>query len=165
MKISRTLFAAAALSVFAHPLPASAGEVFIHNGSVMEAGVMESGQFVVLYTQPRPGLTSIGVRAGTLLVTGRVTGGTFLGVAHRFRNGCAPLPYRVSGTVQSRQTFVLVGNAAQFGRGCSFGGVDFSGRDPQSVLVFDYVGGGAPVGAVPRNESPVGGSMPAGSPL
>lgn len=135
------LMAALVAAVALVPWPASAGDWYVHNGSLMDAGFTNAGEFVVLYSRPKWELSHL-VLPGTLLISGRVDSmGWFSGVSHRFKTGCSSLRYNVSGLIRPNQSFVLSGPAAKY-RGCFVGGYDWQGRDPQSTLPFIFVGTG-----------------------
>ncbi len=101
-------------------LPAMAEtRVYNHNGSAVE--LTRNGQRVTIkYRLPRPGLSNIGIRKGTILFTGKLDGGAYMdGQARLFRKGCKPIPYYVYGDYRPGKTFVLTGTAPVLARsGC-----------------------------------------------
>jgi hypothetical protein len=52
------------------------------------------------YHRPRQGMIEEGVRPGTLLFSGYVSGNTYQGIAYFFSARCGKRPYQVSGPVQ-----------------------------------------------------------------
>lgn len=62
----------------------------------------------------------LGVRAGTLLFSGRRSGKTYSGTAYAFKKGCTPAPYAVSGTVSDDDRWVrLQGQKPVFDARCN----------------------------------------------
>ncbi|MCT4654312.1 MAG: SH3 domain-containing protein [Cohaesibacter sp.] len=90
-----------------------------HNGSAVE--LTRNGQHVTIkYHLPRPGLSNIGIRKGTILFTGKLDGRAYMdGQARLFRKGCKPTTYYVYGDYRPGKTFVLTGTAPVLARsGC-----------------------------------------------
>ncbi|MBI2610715.1 hypothetical protein HYW60_02145 [Candidatus Kaiserbacteria bacterium] len=110
----------------------------------MSAGFMDSGEFIIAYSRPRPGLASIGIEAGTPLITGSIVGGWFAGKARRFKRYgslTCTLEYAVSGMIAPGATIVLEGAAPIFARNrCASVGTTWD--DEQARLTFYYVGSG-----------------------
>ena len=154
----RRLFLAA-MAVVALASPAPAGDLFVHNGSIMDAGyVLDgplAGQYIVQYVRPKPEIAHL-VRPGwperTLVLGVRdVNTGQFTGNSLRLRTGCAPLAYDVSGYIIRYKSFVLFGPAALYNRNADFRNTyrcDQAGNDwrmidkKQSYLTFEYIGPG-----------------------
>jgi hypothetical protein len=99
-----------------------------HNGSLMEAHAC-NGKFVIAYDQPRSGIVSQGVRSGTVLFTGTISGNQILGIAYVFKRGCEPASYPVSGRM-GNNVIILEGYAPVRRDGCRITG----GRDDRLVF-------------------------------
>jgi hypothetical protein len=80
------------------PSPAGADSFWNHNGSVMRLRADGSTR-TFLYEQPRPGIAAEGVRRGTVLFQGTITGdsGHYSGTALIFSARCGNRPYQVDG--------------------------------------------------------------------
>jgi hypothetical protein len=108
----------------------SAGELFDHNGSLVEL-TRPDGAVEIRYKEPRKGLQ---LPPGTLLFRGELRNGMVRGEAFVFKNGCAPAGYAVSG---SREDGVLVlkGTAPRRAKsGCAI--VGQSADTPNAWLSF-----------------------------
>jgi hypothetical protein len=99
-----------------------------HNGSLMEAHAC-NGKFVITYDRPRGGIASQGVRSGTVLFTGTISGNQLLGISHVFKRGCEPASYPVSGRMGDN-VIVLEGYAPVRRDGCRITG----GRNDRLVF-------------------------------
>ena len=110
-----------AMLAFAAPAAASDGcdfQSFNHNGSRMDYENC-GGPLAILYNQPRSALKRHGVRSGTVLFEGSITrSGRISGTAYRFKSGCRPIGYAVSGRY-SDGGFTLSGTAPIRGSGCT----------------------------------------------
>ncbi len=105
-----------------------------HNGSVM---AVSPAAGTITYAQVRQGLRDI-IADGTVLFRGRpwTPGETFEGVAHTFRQGCDPAPYRVTASYEGfTQVLTLRGPApVRVSKGCRV--VDYSAESGNAVLQF-----------------------------
>lgn len=127
----RTLIAvslAVGALTLAAPARACDSAPYDHNGSLMEAHACD-GKFVITYDQPRSGIASQGVRSGTVLFTGTISGDLILGIAYVFKRGCEPASYPVSGRM-GNNVIVLDGYAPVRRDGCRVTG----GRNDRLVF-------------------------------
>lgn len=76
--------------------PALAADFYDHNGSLMELSV-HADRVTIRYHDPKPSLSRLGVRPGTLLFEGYYSGRGLEGTAYVFRAGCQPAGYSVAG--------------------------------------------------------------------
>lgn len=77
--------------------PAVAGDLYNHNGSLVELEWMEGDGMVIRYVQPRSGLPA-SVRRGTVLFSGASPAdGSIYGVAYIFSRKCGRVGYEVKG--------------------------------------------------------------------
>lgn len=99
------------LSLLAGASAAHADSYYNHNGSIMR--VVEQGNWLrIIYEQPRPGLVSIGLRPGTLLLEGQFDGGLYLdGMTRIFSERCREVDYYVYCQYQRDGDFTLSGAA------------------------------------------------------
>jgi len=114
-----------------------------HNGSVVTVDE-RSGE--IRYQRPKRAIAGT-VRPGTLLFKGTFrekagpgesAHGTVEGTAYVFKKGCAPAPYRVSGTYDA-WTITLSGAAPRRDpRSCAILGI--SNASPHAVLTFEPLG-------------------------
>ncbi|MGI9386659.1 MAG: hypothetical protein ACR2OX_04455, partial [Methyloligellaceae bacterium] len=95
-----------------------------HNGSKMSVSIDED-TVVIRYVHPKGSLRKHGVRSGTVLFDGHISGNRRIeGDAKVFRRGCSPASYFVSGKFkQGRRSFTLRGDAPRRASGgCSIVG-------------------------------------------
>jgi len=92
------------------PLPSSGRSYWNHNGSVMYL-VVSGNKREFYYHRPRQGMIEEGVRSGTLLFSGYVSGNSYQGVAYFFSARCGPRPYNVNGPVQENGGRVTMAGA------------------------------------------------------
>jgi hypothetical protein len=86
------------------------------------------------YHRPRQGMIDEGVRSGTLLFSGTVSGNAYEGTAYLFSARCGVRPYHVSGSVQESGGRVLMAGAATIiNERCN------TVRTVNDVLAFDYL--------------------------
>jgi hypothetical protein len=123
----------------AYPGPYDRGQ-WNHNGSLMTLVEGENNSRAIYYHFPRPTMTDIGVREGTLLFRGYETDGRWFGIAYVFKSGCPPIPYRVEGNSYSNDrggwSVHLRGPAPTEYIGCD--PISYSWTD-NSDLVFEYL--------------------------
>jgi hypothetical protein len=83
-----------------------------HNGSTMSLSA--SGEEVKFYYfQPRAGIIAEGVKSGTLLFSGQISGDRVFGTAYLFDRRCAEgFPYRVSGDVMNGMRKIVMSGQA-----------------------------------------------------
>jgi len=113
-----------------------------HNGSKMRV-TLEEDTFVIVYVRPKRSIRKHGVRNGTVLFSGHISGnGKVEGEAHVFRSGCDPEPYWVSGRYkESRRSFTLRGEAPKRRSGaCEI--VDYTSSGSNARLSFSKASGG-----------------------
>ncbi len=113
-----------------------------HNGSKMRV-TLEEDTFVIVYVRPKSSLRKHGVRNGTVLFSGHISGsGKVEGEAHVFRSGCDPEPYWVSGRYKKfRRSFTLSGDAPKRRSGaCEI--VDYTSSGSNARLSFSKAGAG-----------------------
>ena len=113
-----------------------------HNGSKMRV-TLEEDTFLIVYERPKRSLRKHGVRNGTVLFSGHITGsGKVEGEAHVFRSGCDPEPYWVTGRYKkSRRAFTLRGDAPKrMSGGCEV--IDYTSSGSNARLSFSKAGGG-----------------------
>jgi len=84
----------------AYPGPYARG-LWNHNGSLMFLVEGENNSRSIYYQFPRPTMTEIGARQGTLLFQGYEANGRWFGTAYLFKRGCPPIPYSVEGSLYS----------------------------------------------------------------
>lgn len=116
---------------------AHAEGLYDHNGSTMR--ITQDGTTVrIAYEVPRPGLTSQGVRPGTVLFQGLLDSNYYLeGMSRIFRTGC-DIDYFVYGQYQPAASFTLSGASPVLARtGCQI--VDNVYEGPNANLVFSYL--------------------------
>lgn len=103
-----------------------------HNDSVMALSAQGDSR-VFYYEKPREVIARAGVRRGTLLFKGRISGETYSGKAYLFSTKCAPIAYEVSGRVSPDFTRVeLRGDRPVRDQNCRL-----TGTKPDR-LVFEY---------------------------
>jgi hypothetical protein len=100
---------AALLIAFSSPASAGSLDIYEHNGSVIDWFVV-GDTIKATYSTPRPGLESVGVRAGAVLFEGAYEGSRIVGRAFAFKAGCPPAGYDVIGE-ETKGTIVLRGPA------------------------------------------------------
>lgn len=108
-----------------------------HNGSIMRSFMRPDGGFEIVYHQPRAGLSSIGVVAGSPLITATVSGQSLKAVALLFSSkGCPALQYWVTGQLAELfgTQLVLRGPAPRRDNACNVIGSDDTG--PNASLSF-----------------------------
>lgn len=117
----RTLAAAALLATMwgggaAHASDGCDAQNMNHNGS----GVFyeNCGTVEIFYQRPKASMRRQGVRSGTVLFRGSARGTRVSGTAYRFKRGCAPIGYSVSGRWRGA-SLTLVGTAPIRGSGCA----------------------------------------------
>lgn len=118
----------ARFSFMAFAIPASsiaqqsAPSLWEHNGSTVY--LVANGQTREFYYQePRPGMTDVGARQGSLLFTGISSNGGYQGTAYIYRGACGRFPYRVSGPILDNYERVVVrGQAPRVGPDCRIRG-------------------------------------------
>ena len=156
----RKLLMAALTAAALAPAPAAAGDWYLHSGnspcyvpdecSLMTAGLIDSGEYLIAYSRPRRGLERIGIGPAKPLVVGKIIGDWFYGTAERYTrvgNLLCSIKYAVSGKFVPSGTFVLYGPAPIFARyGCAAVGLDPTGS--QSWLRFNFIGSGQPPAGV-----------------
>ncbi|MCH9765079.1 MAG: hypothetical protein K0U34_03680 [Alphaproteobacteria bacterium] len=112
-----------------------------HNGSKMRV-TLEEDTFVIRYVKPKRSLRRHGVRNGTVLFSGHISGNRKVeGEANVFRSGCDPEPYWVTGRYRkSRRSFTLRGDAPKrISGGCEV--VDYTSSGSNARLSFTKSGG------------------------
>ena len=116
-------------------VPAMADSFWNHNGSVMRL-TADGNNREFTYEEPTDRMIGAGVTTGTVLFTGKRTGNRYSGTAYVFSKDCdAPLPYKVSGTVQKNETkVVMTGTRKSYGAGCRP-----TGRTTKDTRVFTYM--------------------------
>jgi hypothetical protein len=136
--------AASVFALTAFAAPALADDYhWNHNGSYVDIDPLGPGQITVRYYSPKQSIRAAGVRPGTLLFSGK-EGRNYnvSGTAYVFRAGCAPTPYRVSGSFDKTGYYKeldLYGPAPILGKGsCTVIGYDPNGTN--AYLHFDYLG-------------------------
>ena len=142
-----TLATAAALCagvLLASPASAdmSQGVFWGHNDSYMS--IIRSGNSVTIrYADPKSSLRRHGVRRGTVLFRGQMSGSRIRGTAYTFKQGCQPASYNVSGNYSEGdygvKTIVLRG-AAPIREGCEV--VGYTRNSSNARLEFGYAGTG-----------------------
>ncbi|MGJ8625895.1 MAG: hypothetical protein ACSHXB_02950 [Sulfitobacter sp.] len=103
-----------------------------HNGSTMRSFMRPDGSFEIVYHVPRPGLESIGVVAGTPLITAWVNGQGIEATAWLFgSNGCGAVQYNVAGNLSdlAGAQMVLHGAAPKRDAACNIIGSDARGAN------------------------------------
>ena len=118
------------------------GVYWYHNDSAMN--ILRDGRSLqIRYADPRSSLRRHGVRRGTVLFRGQMTGGRIRGTAYIFKRGCQPASYNVSGRLVSEgygvHTIVLNG-AAPIREGCEV--VGYTRNSSNARLEFGYGGTG-----------------------
>ena len=104
-----------------------------HNGSIMYL-LVSGNTREFYYDKPRQGLIDEGVRPGTLLFSGTVSGDRYEGTAYLFSARCGSRPYRVSGVVQeSGGRVVMTGNASLLNKHCQVT------RSFEDILAFNFL--------------------------
>lgn len=105
-----------------------------HNGSIMRLKANGSSR-AFYYEHPKPDLAPAGVRRGTLLFDGRISGNRYEGTARVYSKYCPadPLEYWVEGSVTNNQTRVTVTGTREVYDKC-----DGTGRFTTDRLVFNY---------------------------
>lgn len=98
---------------------------FRHNGSRMKLDLKPNPfggyQAKIVYDEPKPGLSKIGIRSGTILFEGDVVGRRLEGRARIFSSKCGTIEYQVSGDapdVESGAGFHLRGSAPKRNNSC-----------------------------------------------
>jgi hypothetical protein len=86
------------------------------------------------YHRPRQGMIEEGVRPGTLLFSGYVSGNTYHGIAYFFSARCGARPYQVSGPVQEDG-----GRVTMTGMGTVINDRCQPVRSINDTLVFDFL--------------------------
>jgi len=112
-----------------------------HNGSTMVVS-NNDGNITIEYERPKSSMRRQGVRNGTMLFEGTISGNRLNGVARVFRRGCAPAEYNVTGrwNVGTGQ-LSLQGSAPMRVRGgCRV--VRYSNSSSNAYLLFNITGGG-----------------------
>lgn len=126
--------------------PASAqmseGVFWGHNNSYMS--IIRNGDSVTIrYADPKSSLRRHGVRRGTVLFRGQMTGNRIRGTAYTFKQGCQPASYNVSGRYTEAdygvKTIVLRG-VAPIREGCEV--VGYIRNSSNARLEFGYAGTG-----------------------
>lgn len=124
-----------AIAALAGAAPASAFDLYDHNGSLMRLDD-NGGSVTIRYQNPKPSLRKHGVHRGTVLFRGRFEGRGLAGVAYVFRQGCEPAAYNVSGPASGGGRIYLAGAAPIRQKGsCRVTG--YSERSGNARLVFD----------------------------
>ena len=95
--------------LFNMPITANAANyTYKHNGSIMR--IEHNGnQVEIFYDKPRSSLSSLGVRRGTLLFSGKVTDDYLEGMANIFSAKCGIIDYYVYGYYYKNTPFKLTG--------------------------------------------------------
>ena len=118
------------------------GVYWFHNDSAMTI-LRDSRSLQIRYADPRSGLGRHGIRRGTVLFRGQITGRRIRGTAYTFKRGCQPASYNVSGRLVSEgygvNTIVLNG-AAPVREGCEV--VGYTRNSSNARLEFGYGGTG-----------------------
>jgi hypothetical protein len=101
---------------------ASPSSFWLHNGSTMY--LVASGEKRDFYYQnPRPEMMEAGARRGSLLFTGKSTGGRYVGTAYIYNPHCGRIGYPVSGPIlDGYQRVSLRGNAPLMSLDCQIKG-------------------------------------------
>ena len=108
-----------------------------HNGSKMNVSI-DDGDVVITYVRPKKSLRKHGVRSGTVLFEGTMSGNRRIrGDARVFRRGCDPATYYVSGKFKrGRSSFTLRGEAPRrVSGGCRV--VDYTNNSSNARLGFN----------------------------
>jgi hypothetical protein len=114
MRTAAAILTAAPLltgSARADGVPPPPPHLALLNGSIVEIVADGGGHISVVYVQPRPGLLSIGVLPGSVLLVGRWRGDRLEATAYGWNNLCGFIPYQVSGSVNRDGVLTLVGLA------------------------------------------------------
>lgn len=139
--------AAATLFTIAAITPATAqmsqGEYWDHNGSYMSI-IRDGNSLTIRYVDPKSSMRRHGVRPGTVLFRGRITGSRIRGTAYTFRRGCQPASYNVSGRFERNDTYsahrVYLNGASPVREGCEV--VGYTRNSGNAHLEFRYGGTG-----------------------
>lgn len=125
---------AAAVAVLGVATGAKADSCWNHNGSLVRLEASGNDRWFS-YERPRQSLLAAGVRRGTLLFKGRISGNRYSGTAHVYSRYCPgdPLPYRVQGPVSGNQTRVTLRGQREVYTQC-----EPTGRYTTDTLVFTY---------------------------
>lgn len=116
------------------------GVYWIHNNSAMS--ISRDGRSLrIRYAEPRSSLYRHGIRRGTVLFRGQITGNRIRGTAYTFKRGCQPASYNVSGRMvnhgYSAYTITLNG-AAPVREGCEV--VGYTRNSSNARLEFGFAG-------------------------
>lgn len=103
-----------------------------HNGSVMHL-VTSGSKREFVYETPRQGMLDAGAAPGTVLFSGDLVDGQYVGTAYIFSRKCGKYPYRVVGAAQGDRRVVLRGDAPRVNANCQIEGLK------QDVLEFDLL--------------------------
>lgn len=104
------LFTAFLVMSMAGISPTIAGEIYNHNGSLVEVEWLDGDGMIITYLEPRSGLPS-SVRRGTILFEGAATADdTIYGTAYIFSSKCGRIGYEVNGQFNG-ETFYIDGPA------------------------------------------------------
>lgn len=110
---------------------AIASAVWTHNNSLMRVAD-SGGRILIAYVNPRPELSELGIRSGTVLFSGARTAGNWVGQATTFTRRCGERQFDVSGIeLPSPRRLELRGRKPRLDDNCNVAGY----RD--EVLVFD----------------------------
>lgn len=114
-----------------------------HNGSAMRIQV-DGNAVRIYYTRPRSGLASVGVRAGTLLFDGTVSGGILEGMSRLFNSNCGEVDYFVYGDFSAGRSFKLSGAAPVLSNvSCRIVDNVYTGSNANLVFIASGDGGAA----------------------
>jgi hypothetical protein len=103
-----------------------------HNGSKMRLIASATDRQFVYY-EPRQGMIDVGVRAGTVLFSGKRQGNSYSGSAYIFTPHCGTLRYEVTGTVsEDDRQVTLHGNVPTTNSMCEVVGYK------DDTLIFTY---------------------------
>ena len=105
---------------------ASAKSCWRHMGSILNLD--QSGTRIeISYANPRAELIASGIQAGTLLMTGNVSGNRVFGQAFQYSGACPgqPFPYQVDGTVSADGKRIVLSGTRERLENCKLsGGID-----------------------------------------
>ncbi len=112
-----------------------------HNGSEMLV-INNDGNVTIQYERPRKSIRKHGVRQGTVLFSGTISGNTLTGFARVFRRGCAPAQYNVSGPWNTNTGQIILRGASpkRVRGGCRVTGYTNSGSN--AYLAFNIIQAG-----------------------
>ena len=128
------LAGSASVGAYAQATPETAGSqtFWNHNGSVMHL-VTSGPKREFVYESPRQGMLDAGATPGTLLFSGELVDGQYVGTAYIFSRKCGKYPYQVAGRAESDGRVVLRGDAPRVNANCQIEGYK------HDVLEFDLL--------------------------